>query len=152
MNIGEYLKSIRLQKGISQRQLSALCGVSNSEISRIEAGERVNPSPGVLRAIAIGLGVPYQEVLKAAGYLQQDDEIGDNGHLGDSHAGTNMLPRLPEWVYSLPPDLYDFVKEDASQGWTYTRLAKGLSRKDLDPRELEALVRTWVQAKRRNRS
>ncbi len=148
MSIGEYLRSIRLEKGISQRQLSVLCGVSNSEISRIEAGERTNPSPGVLRAIAIGLGVPYDEVLKAAGYLREDDEIRDNGHLGDNHAGAN---RLPEWVYSLPPDLYDFVREDASQGWTYTRLAKGLSRKDLDPKELEALVRTWVQAKRGKR-
>ncbi|MGE5580437.1 MAG: helix-turn-helix domain-containing protein [Bacillota bacterium] len=148
MSIGEYLRSIRLKKGISQRQLSALCGISNSEISRIEAGERVSPSPGVLRAIAIGLGVPYEEVLTAAGYLQQDDEIRDDGHLRDGRAGAN---RLPEWVYSLPPDLYDFVKEDASQGWTYTRLAKGLSRKDLDPKELEALVRTWVQAKRGKR-
>lgn len=136
MNIGDYVRSNRIEKGFSQRQLSMLCGVSNSELSRIEAGERRNPSPAVLRAIAAALGVPYGDMLAAAGYLPAE---GENAGAGS---------RLPEWVYTLPPDLYDFVREDASQGWAYTRMAKGFSRRDLDPKELEALVRTWVQAKR----
>ena len=147
MTIADYLRAKRIEKGFSQRQLSSLCGVSNSELSRIEAGDRRNPSPGVLRSIAAGLGVPYEDVLAAAGYLPAEGEAtGARVTSGSADAS-----RLPEWVYTLPPDLYDFVREDASQGWAYTRMAKGFSRKDLDPRELEALVRTWVQAKRGRR-
>lgn len=142
MNVSEYVKSKRMEKGISQRQLSALCGVSNSEISRIEAGERRNPSPAVLQSVAMALGVPYEEILLAAGYLRGESE---------ESPGVDGSPRLPDWVYTLPPDLYEFVREDASHGWAYTRMAKGFSRRDLDPGELEALVRTWVQAKRRRK-
>ncbi len=138
MNIGDYLREKRIDKGFSQRQLSLLSGVSNSEISRIEAGERRNPSPGVLRSLAVALSLPYEGFLAVAGYVSPEEEF-----TGDASG-----PRLPEWVQALPPDLYDFVREDASQGWAYTRMAKGFSRKDLDPKELEALVRTWVQAKR----
>lgn len=138
MNIGDYLREKRTDKGFSQRQLSLLSGVSNSEISRIEAGERRNPSPGVLRSLAVALGLPYEGFLAVAGYMAHEGDV----------AGDAPGPRLPDWVQALPPDLYDFVREDASQGWTYTRMAKGFSRKDLDPKELEALVRTWVQAKR----
>jgi hypothetical protein len=29
------------------------------------------------------------------------------------------------------------------------RLAKGLRRKDLDPAEMEAIVKTWMEAKKR---
>lgn len=147
MNIGDYVRAKRIEKGFSQRQLSALCGVSNSELSRIEAGERRNPSPSVLRAIAAGLCVPYEDILTAAGYLPAEGETAGAG--GESvPGGENSAVRLPEWVHTLPHDLYDFVREDASQGWAYTRMAKNFSRKDLDPKELEALVRTWVQAKR----
>ncbi len=142
MGVGEYIRNKRQEKGMSQRQLSAVCGISNSEISRIEAGERENPSPAVLRSIASALGVPYEEILTAAGYLP-----GVTAPKQGSKPSPDGSP-LPEWVYSLPPDLYEFVREDASRGWSYMRMAKGFSRRDLDPAELEALVRTWVQAKR----
>ena len=142
MSVGEYIKNKRLEKGLSQRQLSVVCGISNSEISRIEAGERQNPSPAVLRPIAAALGVPYEEILSAAGYLPSGTEA------GSSPGGGLDTARFPDWVYNLPPDLYDFVREDASNGWAYLRMAKGFSRKDLAPGELEALVRTWIQAKR----
>ena len=139
MNPGEYVKRRRMERGLSQRQLAAMSGVSNSEISRIEAGERQNPSPAVLRAIAKALAVPYEEILAEAGYLD---------------AGTAEAPQtseqLPEWVYKLPADLYDFIREEASRGWPYMRLAKGLRRQDLDPDELEAVVTAWTLAKKRH--
>jgi transcriptional regulator with XRE-family HTH domain len=135
MSAGEYIKKKRLEKGMSQRQLSVVSGVSNSEISRIEAGKRQNPSPPVLRAIAKALDIPYEELLAEAGYLRA-------GAVDES-------ARLPEWVYKLPPDLYEFIREESSRGWPYMRLAKGLRRKDLDPAELEAIVKTWMQAKKR---
>lgn len=153
MGAGDYLRTKRLEKGMSQRQLAAVSGISNSEISRIEAGDRQNPSPAVLRLLAGALGLPYEELLAEAGYLQPG-----YGQAGAPRAGTTgsrnktagaQTTRLPDWVYNLPPDLYEFIREESARGWPYMRLARGLSRKDLDPSELDAIVQTWMEAKKR---
>ncbi len=69
MDIGSLIKDAREKRGLSQRQLSLLSGISNSEISRIEAGERKNPSPDVLKVLAKPLGLAYEDLMTAAGYL-----------------------------------------------------------------------------------
>src|SRR6266446_4938120 len=53
--IGQRLKRLRLEKGLSQRELAAP-GVSYAYISRIEAGTR-QPSVKALRKLAAKLGV-----------------------------------------------------------------------------------------------
>ena len=138
MSAGEHIRKKRLERRISQRQLAAMSGVSNSEISRIEAGERQNPSPGVLRAIAKALDVPYEDLLAEAGYLEATPVD-----------ASQASERFPDWVYKLPADLYEFIREEAARGWPYTRLAKGLRRKELDPDELEAVIKAWMRAKKR---
>lgn len=148
MSAGLYIRKKRMEKGMSQRQLAALSGISNSEISRIEAGERRSPSPQVLNGIARALDLPYETLLSEAGYLPSEGPGAVSGE-GRTPIHTQDSPRHPEWVYALPPDLYEFVREESSRGWPYVRLAKGLSRKDLDPAELEAIVRTWIEAKKR---
>jgi transcriptional regulator with XRE-family HTH domain len=153
MGAGEYVRRKRLEKGISQRQLSAVSGISNSEISRIEAGRRKSPSPAVLRLLARALDAPYEELLAEAGYLQPEGSAagGAGAKEGDGRRrpSGDQAARLPEWVYKLPPDLYEFIREESARGWPYMRLARGLSRKDLDPAELEAIVQTWMEAKKR---
>lgn len=67
--LANLIRETRERKGLSQRQLSLLSGISNSEISRIEAGERKNPSPDTLRALAKPLGLSYESLMMAAGYL-----------------------------------------------------------------------------------
>lgn len=69
MSFGEYLKQIRLEKSISQRELAEKSGISNAEISRLESGERQKPSPDALKAIAPILGVTYEDLMDKAGYL-----------------------------------------------------------------------------------
>jgi len=72
MTIGELIKKLREQKGFSQRQLALYAEVSNTEISKIESGERQNPNPEILKKIASALNVDYIEFFKAAGYLDPD--------------------------------------------------------------------------------
>lgn len=69
MSFGEYLKQLRKEKSISQRELAEKSGVSNAEISRIETGGRQKISPDVLRAIAPILEIPYEELMDKAGYI-----------------------------------------------------------------------------------
>jgi tetratricopeptide (TPR) repeat protein len=66
--IGERLRRLRLERGLSQRELSAP-GVSYAYISRIEAGAR-RPSVKALRLLAKKLGV-------SADYLETGSEIRD---------------------------------------------------------------------------
>ncbi len=60
---GENLKKIRTQKGLSQRQLSAMCNVDNADISRMENGE-INVTLNTISQLAEALEVPYIKLLK----------------------------------------------------------------------------------------
>jgi len=66
--VGERLRRLRLERGLSQRDLSSP-GVSYAYISRIEAGAR-RPSVKALRMLAEKLGV-------TAEYLETGSQIGD---------------------------------------------------------------------------
>ncbi|SNR96363.1 Helix-turn-helix [Anaerovirgula multivorans] len=69
MSLGEFIRSTREKKDMSQRQLSLYSGVSNTEISKIESGERKKPSPDTLKKISGPLGVAYAKLMEEAGYL-----------------------------------------------------------------------------------
>jgi transcriptional regulator with XRE-family HTH domain len=51
------LREIRLRRGLSQADLSAITGVTEFTISEIESGKRANPRPSTLRKLARALGV-----------------------------------------------------------------------------------------------
>ena len=74
MKFGEFFKNIRKEKGLSQRQLAELSHISNTEISRIESGERRNPSPNTLKSLAPHLGISYGELMIKAGYIDESIE------------------------------------------------------------------------------
>src|SRR5215467_15130061 len=65
-SIGQRLKRLRLERGLSQRELAAP-GVSYAYISRIEAGTR-QPSVKALRRLAGKLGV-------TADYLERGSDL-----------------------------------------------------------------------------
>ncbi len=71
MTFGEYLKNSRTFAGLSMRELSERSGISAAEISRIESGERKKPSPFALKTFAPHLLVPYEELLRHAGYIEE---------------------------------------------------------------------------------
>lgn len=56
MPIGSRIKSLRLQKGLTQKELGDLCGMADSAIRRYES-DRGNPTEKTLRRIADALGV-----------------------------------------------------------------------------------------------
>lgn len=69
---GEYLKTLRKEKKLTIRQLDLYSGVSNSYISQMERGARGIPSPDILEKLAKPLGVEYGELMKVAGYIDDD--------------------------------------------------------------------------------
>ncbi|MET0285571.1 MAG: XRE family transcriptional regulator, partial [Polyangiales bacterium] len=57
------LKRIRKQRELSLDQLATRSGVSRAALSQIE-GARTNPTLSVLWKIAVGLDIPFQELLE----------------------------------------------------------------------------------------
>ena len=64
--IGERLRTARTRRGLSQRKLARLVGVSPSLISQMEAG-KVQPSVATLMAVVTQLGLSIDELFRATG-------------------------------------------------------------------------------------
>ncbi|MEL1135677.1 helix-turn-helix transcriptional regulator [Desulfitobacterium sp. THU1] len=70
--LGDYLSVHRTAQKISIRKLATLANLSHTEIYRLENGERKHPSPSVLKAIALALHLNYYELMRVAGYLDEN--------------------------------------------------------------------------------
>ncbi|MGB9866744.1 MAG: transcriptional repressor LexA [Bacillota bacterium] len=98
MSFGKYLKSLRERKGFSVRQLALLAGISNGYLSQVETGQRGTPSPEILKKLAKPLGVSYEELLRAAGYLSASDRAGVSDSVTVEHRredGTVDIRQIP---------------------------------------------------------
>ena len=82
-NIGRRLKTLRQRRGLSQRKLAQVAGVSNATVSLIEHG-RTDPSMGLLRKILNSLGVSFAEFFSSDSttsekYFYSRDELSEIG-------------------------------------------------------------------------
>ena len=68
----QYLIQLREEKSISQRKLAEMAGVTNSTISRIEAGS-VKPDLATLEKLAAALCVDKTIILTKCGYSEIPD-------------------------------------------------------------------------------
>lgn len=73
--VGDFIKERRIAKEWSKRALAEKAGISHSEVHRIENGERANPSAALLNSIADALGVPKDEMLRIAGYIEDKADV-----------------------------------------------------------------------------
>ena len=72
-NLGEMIKNKREAAGLSQKRLGTDCGLSDSEIMKIENGQRKTPSWKNLCKIAQGLDFHPFEMLLVAGNNNEKD-------------------------------------------------------------------------------
>jgi PTS system nitrogen regulatory IIA component len=84
MHFGATLRLLRVEAGISLRELASRIGVSGAYLSRVENGHDPAPTPDRLIAIADALGLPRPVLVELArqagpavdGYLQRTPEAG----------------------------------------------------------------------------
>jgi transcriptional regulator with XRE-family HTH domain len=86
VDVGERLRQLRKQYGLSQRELAKQAGVTNGTISQIELG-RASPSVGSLKRILDCLGVSLgafftQDTQPAGQVFYSRDELPDLGNDG----------------------------------------------------------------------
>jgi transcriptional regulator with XRE-family HTH domain len=120
--IGALVKELRITKGLSQRNLARNAGISNTEIWRLENGERKKPTPDILKSIAPWIGVSYEELLRKVGYLRYDETrpekhrqffYDDNGHSIDLEGRfKEMLDKDSSWPYLSYRISQELNKED----------------------------------------
>ncbi|GGE48277.1 cupin domain-containing protein [Actibacterium pelagium] len=99
MELGQRLRAVREQAGLSQRALAKRADVTNSTISLIESG-KVNPSVGALRRILQGIPIGMSEFFafepepeKTVFYAAEElTEIGKGG-LSLKQVGGNLIGR-----------------------------------------------------------
>lgn len=72
-NLGQLIKQKREGSGLSQKKLGDACGVSDSEIFKIESGSRKNPNWSTLCKIARTLNMHPFEILLTAGFITEND-------------------------------------------------------------------------------
>lgn len=72
-NVGTLIKNTRETAGLSQKKLGNACGLSDSEIMKIENGVRKKPNWENLCKIAQVLDFHPFKLLLAAGYISKND-------------------------------------------------------------------------------
>lgn len=85
MTVGDNIKKLRLEKGLTQKELGDLCGMADSAIRRYESG-RGNPTDKTLMRIASALKVPREVLLF---------ECSDNSYL-EEWAGAPLFSSVDE--------------------------------------------------------
>lgn len=71
--LGEYLKGIRLQQGLSLKDVYKATGISDSKLSRIENGTNVSdPAPSILQALSKLYNINLIDLYCMAGYLDEE--------------------------------------------------------------------------------
>ena len=70
--LGQNIRERRKERRMSQTELAQRAGVALMTISRLERGEH-DPHVRTLSQIARGLGVPLLELMRSAGYFENDD-------------------------------------------------------------------------------
>ncbi|WP_251861078.1 helix-turn-helix domain-containing protein [Clostridium sp. Marseille-Q2269] len=79
--LADMLISAREDKGYSQRHLAHITGVSNSEISKLEKAQRLNPNLKILKKLGDALDIKYEEILEILGYIKSNYSFKDNTSL-----------------------------------------------------------------------
>ncbi|TYR82117.1 helix-turn-helix transcriptional regulator [Priestia megaterium] len=75
MDFGSCIKEMREEKGLSGRELARRASISQAYLSQLERGENKKPSPEIIKKIAKGLDVDYNELMTLAGYLYDTERI-----------------------------------------------------------------------------
>lgn len=75
INIGDYIKDVRIRKGLTSRKLAEKSGVSQPYISQLENGKNNNPSPEILKKLSETLDISYTKLMEMAGYIEEKNPL-----------------------------------------------------------------------------
>ena len=107
MKASEFIKFLRIKKGLSCRELSRLSGISHSTISDIENGI-CHPSLFTILKLCNGLGTDIFDFLSVTNYFKEEKisvgtgdifNVYDNKLVVDFDNGIEEYVMKPEFIY-----------------------------------------------------
>lgn len=90
--LGERIKELREAAGLTHAEVAERAGISRSYVTRLEAGKVGLPSRGVLPRLAEALDTTREDLLRAAGFLEQLPMILDDPALEIAFRHVETLP------------------------------------------------------------
>ena len=91
MSLGKHIKDLRMQRGLSQWELSRLSGLSRSHLSRLELDSYDRSSAKTFLALARALKVQPKDLYQAAGYIESKRGPRTSTKTGDELASLNAV-------------------------------------------------------------
>jgi transcriptional regulator with XRE-family HTH domain len=123
MSLGQYIKTLRRRRGLSQWELSRLSGLTRSHLSRLELDDFENPSAGTFLSLAKAFKIHPNDLYQAAGYIEENSRF------------RRSLARMPEEAFAeieqipfLPVPVLDKISTGASDVIQYNQ--RELSREE----------------------
>ncbi len=107
VTIGKRIRETRKQKGLTQKKLGELCGMSEAQISQYETGYR-NPSYKTLYRIAEALEISKGDLI----FGDSDYKFGD----------PEFVKEMNDLISTLEENLGEEVKQDNTPQWIYNAL------------------------------
>ena len=110
MTLAEKIRKIREEKGMTQKQVAAIMGISQQAYSQYESGAR-EPKPETMGRIAIALGVDIHDLLNGCFSSDANEKI---HYLAHSYIG-----QRDEQALAGRKALYEYLQESplASDLW-----------------------------------
>lgn len=98
MPLDKVLREVRALRGKSLRAVEDATGISNAYLSQLERGDAQRPAPDKLQLLANFYEVPYEELLREAGYLQRNEsaEVAAKDQTSAVHAALMSADLTPE--------------------------------------------------------
>ena len=92
MTLGQAIRAIREQVGLSQKELADAAGIDQSYMSMIESGQRSNPGTRIIARLAQALQVSIDDLAADAGYLPRAEEPDPL-----TEQALRLFRQLPRW-------------------------------------------------------
>lgn len=118
MNLSNFIKNKRNEKGLSLREFAKMCELSHSYIEKLEngfdkrTGKPVIPTIDTLQKISKALNLELSNLLSITGYIEDNNKIQEQNDeyvtiIGDARAKGISPERLQKFI--------DFLSEDSKK-------------------------------------
>jgi transcriptional regulator with XRE-family HTH domain len=122
---GERVRALREQRGWSRRMLSELAGLSDSYVSKLEAGEFQSATVAQLQKIARALSVGIEELIPQEGKQDESRERDERAReLEEIQVNLRVIQELDEEAIASIRKIVLEIKENAERKYLEERRAE----------------------------
>lgn len=117
MTIGENIRKIRKEKGLTQKALGRLCGINEANIRKYEINPNITPQLKTIEKIASALEVKVADLMGISNYLEEVEQAMHEGNSFKNYLGAlgyevHESPYDDKWVIHIKDSNTDIYISD----------------------------------------